>query len=896
MLTQKLNNNEWAETLKQQINLPAHLDKYCNGYIDGHKFQGDHGDKHSSEGSKCLGATLGADGPYWKCWNCDTGGDVIAFEEDYHGISFREACLKLSEEYGIKLPNLSKEEWDKLSEERSVKTEHLRTLSATTQEFLNEITLCYHKKALATPAVMSYYKGRGITEETIKELQLGYAPPGNVLYKAFNEKYSTQVMVASGLVGVYENNGNINVVDHFKDRYIYPYWTENPSKLDKHGNRVANVCYLIGGRTETTKKVDGKLAAKYIKLKTNSPTNPGVDPNIVKHVLWNQNGYQTKEPKPLLITEGIVDAILARQELSSYYNVISPVTAKINNKDIEKIGNLIKNGRIEKDIIICNDIELNHTGIKRAYDNMVQIKQAGTVEDGRGPQIKVAILAKPYEVDKVDLADYLKDGLIEQALYFLRYARDEWNFRAYLDDNPYRFFKYDQKKSDSNTFIESSMVSELMFEDGFFVTIDENLFHYKNGVYVYDNKKDTNKVVMNKLREKQSVSIINRTIENLKMLTTVDPDIATHSPEILNVKNGLLDLSPVRENKQPVLREHSPYHVSFAQIPVNYDPNIDDDTVYNFLLELLPEEDVDELMKAIGYALIPKTDYDKAILLYGKGGNGKSTVLDLITAFLGEENCSFKSLDDLEKDKFAVAGLHGKLANINADIGSAYLPSNDIFKKITGGDTISGQHKYGQPFSFKPYCTLLFSANSMPKTSDKSFANERRWLFFKFGEKFKEGAKGTDPTIIYKLITDSALSGLLNRAIDGWFRLQKENGFTPSEQSKQLKKEYLEENNPIEEFCNKYLERVEELGSILPISASGLSKKIKAWYKKEHPKKSIPSTQQITRTIEDKFSITKYKMKGTEVWQNLVYKQDSEKELRQILGSKEDDLVDEIQL
>ncbi len=60
-------------------------------------------------------------------------------------------------------------------------------------------------------------------------------------------------------------------------------------------------------------------------------------------------------------------------------------------------------------------------------------------------------------------------------------------------------------------------------------------------------------------------------------------------------------------------------------------------------------------------------------MLFGGGANGKGTLLKLIEEFLGRTNCSHRSLQDLDSNRLAVADLHGKLANLFADLKSTKL-------------------------------------------------------------------------------------------------------------------------------------------------------------------------------------------------------------------------------
>jgi putative DNA primase/helicase len=71
-------------------------------------------------------------------------------------------------------------------------------------------------------------------------------------------------------------------------------------------------------------------------------------------------------------------------------------------------------------------------------------------------------------------------------------------------------------------------------------------------------------------------------------------------------------------------------------------------------------------------------------MLHGDGRNGKGTLLRVIEVFLGRVNCSNRSLQDLDNNRFAVADLFGKIANILAD-----SIINILSKRTFGPNTVS---------------------------------------------------------------------------------------------------------------------------------------------------------------------------------------------------------------
>jgi putative DNA primase/helicase len=160
-----------------------------------------------------------------------------------------------------------------------------------------------------------------------------------------------------------------------------------------------------------------------------------------------------------------------------------------------------------------------------------------------------------------------------------------------------------------------------------------------------------------------STYTINEVINRVKDFTPVDRSKFDSNDDIINLKNGLLNIHAKEFTK------HSPDHLSTMQLPVEYKPTADCPKIKKFLMEILPDaEDRLVILQLIGYCLYKTNKYEKAFILFGQGSNGKSTVIRVIEHFRGfttqRRNVSHVSLHDLAKNRFKPAELYGKLANI----------------------------------------------------------------------------------------------------------------------------------------------------------------------------------------------------------------------------------------
>jgi putative DNA primase/helicase len=246
--------------------------------------------------------------------------------------------------------------------------------------------------------------------------------------------------------------------------------------------------------------------------------------------------------------------------------------------------------------------------------------------------------------------------------------------------------------------------------------------------------------------------------------------------------------------------------LSPVQIPVEYDPKAQCPEWESFVRTTFPD-DAQELAWEIIAWLIATTSIQKAVILTGEGANGKSAFLSGLTAFLGGQNVSNVSLHQLERDKFAVADLFGKLANICSDIPASKLFETATFKAITGGDRIRAERKYHDAFFFQARAKLLFSANQLPTSDDGTHAFARRLLILPFERTFEEGSGETIPRdeLDRRLSDPGELSGLLNRALAALPRLQAQ-GFSNPESVQRAIEEYCRLGNPVSEFVQECLD------------------------------------------------------------------------------------------
>src|SRR5262249_33345567 len=102
----------------------------------------------------------------WKCFGCGKGGDIFSFVMERDSVPFPEALKTLAAKAGVEI------------DERTKREDAHR---ARLREVLEASTSFYHQVLTATklgePA-LAYLRGRGFSDKTIEDFQLGWAPEG----------------------------------------------------------------------------------------------------------------------------------------------------------------------------------------------------------------------------------------------------------------------------------------------------------------------------------------------------------------------------------------------------------------------------------------------------------------------------------------------------------------------------------------------------------------------------------------------------------------------------------------------------------------------------------------------------------------------------------------------
>jgi P4 family phage/plasmid primase-like protien len=320
---------------------------------------------------------------------------------------------------------------------------------------------------------------------------------------------------------------------------------------------------------------------------------------------------------------------------------------------------------------------------------------------------------------------------------------------------------------------------------------NDNIYYYEKGIFV-----DGGIIIIKKLIQLLHPNItthdVNEILNQIRRSTYVSRSDFDKNIDVINTETCALNIHTLE------VKPHSPDYLSLVKIPVTYNPEAKCPLTLAFFDEVLSPEYIPVIRQMFGYCLYKTWKYQKSFMLFGRAGsNGKGVIISLVEALLGNSNCSHRSLQDLDTNRFAIADLYGKYANTFGDLKSTKLSETGNFKVMAAGDAVTGEHKFGQPFTFRNQSKMIFSANLIPESEDKTDAFYRRWVIIPFDKRWIDGNE--DAELTGKLTTPEELSGLLNWALVGLKELIKNGGFH-NKTIEQVKKEYEENTSDVNTF------------------------------------------------------------------------------------------------
>jgi len=307
--------------------------------------------------------TISPEKQIYKCFVCDSGGNVFTFLQNHLKISYIEAVKKVAEMGRIDLSEYHLEH-----KVAPIKEEYVALYS------MNEEACKIYRYYLNTKLGLeakAYLNQRHFNDELIDRFSIGYAPIDSVLYQSFKQEGFNEIdMVKSGLV--IESSRHF---DRFNDRVMFP--------LHDSQGRIVGFSGRIFKITQTD--------SKYI----NSPES---DIFIKGKTLYNYHRCKemTRKEGFVYLLEGFMDVIALYK--AGLENAVAIMGTALTNDHIQMLR------RITSTVHICLDGD--RAGQVAASKAALALLKANM-------NVKIILLPDNHDPDEI-YEEHGSAGLIEQ--------------------------------------------------------------------------------------------------------------------------------------------------------------------------------------------------------------------------------------------------------------------------------------------------------------------------------------------------------------------------------------------------------------------------------------------------------------------------------------------------
>ncbi len=233
-------SKDFPEKLRSSILTSEVVGKKVKLKARGHEFQGlcpFHNEKSPS-------FTVNDLKGFYHCFGCAEHGDIISFVMKTEGLDYKDAVVKLAEDFGIFIPLVKVD----FAKENQLERDYL---------ILEKICQFFEKNLHGENGfeAREYLKKRNLNSAIAKKFRLGFAPNSYDLLINFlvNEGFENNEISKTGIIGKNERG---NLYSKFRNRVIFPI-TDKKNRVIAFGGRTIGdemPKYLNSAETEFFKK------------------------------------------------------------------------------------------------------------------------------------------------------------------------------------------------------------------------------------------------------------------------------------------------------------------------------------------------------------------------------------------------------------------------------------------------------------------------------------------------------------------------------------------------------------------------------------------------------------------------------------------------------------------
>lgn len=311
----------------------------------------------------------------FRCWSCNTGGDVFTFVMQHDGLTFPEALELLARRANIPIP---KRTGTRPEAEELNKARLLEVLQWAEREFHQALKTLPE----AEPA-RRYLADRGFTQESISRYQLGFHPDDwNWLTRRAGKHFPEKVLLEAKLVD--QKNGR--TFDNYVNRVLFPIHNER-------GQAVS-----FGGRILP----GSEHPAKY----WNGPESPVFHKSRTLYALDHAR-EAIRRRNAVLVVEGYTDCLACHQ--AGMTNVVATLGTALTDQHVTALK------RFTRQVVLLFD-----------GDEAGRRAASKAVERFLAQDVDLRILTLP---DNLDPAEFLAEHSVEDLRRLADSAPEAWEYQ-----------------------------------------------------------------------------------------------------------------------------------------------------------------------------------------------------------------------------------------------------------------------------------------------------------------------------------------------------------------------------------------------------------------------------------------------------------------------------------
>lgn len=244
--------------------------------------------------------SVSPDKQIYRCFTCLASGNVFTFVQNYENISFVEAVKKVSDKIGHHL--------DVDTKQTRVNHKYYEMMDLSNKIFINNMN-----SSLGKEAKDYLINERKLTEDIIKEFNIGLALKDNKLNKILTSKGYSEKEILDMSLGVKSDN---ELIDMFRNRITFPI-TNDKGEIIAYSARIFH----------------NEDASKYINSKESIIFKKGST-----FYNYDKCRLEALKTKSVIIVEGQMDAI--RVYSSGIKNVIATMGTALTSEHIKLLKRL----------------------------------------------------------------------------------------------------------------------------------------------------------------------------------------------------------------------------------------------------------------------------------------------------------------------------------------------------------------------------------------------------------------------------------------------------------------------------------------------------------------------------------------------------------------------------